>query len=73
METAINIGYACRVLTEDQRQCIISSEVPEITAAEDKPLDVQDRVLRNQVQILSIIVDGGQASQSAEVCLRLNL
>ena len=49
METAINIGYACRVLTDDQRQCLISSEVPEVVAMEDKALDVQDKVLRNQV------------------------
>ena len=49
METAINIGYACRVLTEGQRQCIISSEVPELLAAEDKPFAEQDRILRNQV------------------------
>ena len=50
METAINIGYACRVLTNEQRQCIISSEVPEIAATEDKSLDVQDKTLRNQVK-----------------------
>ena len=49
METAINIGYACRVLTNEQRQCIISSEVPEVASTEDKPLDIQDRALRNQV------------------------
>ena len=49
METAINIGYACRVLTNEQRQCVISSEVPEVAYTEDKPLDVQDKVLRNQV------------------------
>lgn len=51
METAINIGYACRVLTNDQRQCIISSEVAEIAAAEDKSLDVQEKVLRNQASL----------------------
>ena len=50
METAINIGYACRVLTNDQRQCVISSEVPEIANTDDKPLDVQDKALRNKVE-----------------------
>lgn len=49
METAMNIGYACRVLNESQRLAIISSEVPELTALEDKPFAEQDRILRNQV------------------------
>lgn len=49
LETAINIGYACRVLNNTQRQCLISSEVPEVLAIEEKPFAEQDRVLRNQV------------------------
>lgn len=49
METAINIGYACRLLNNGQRQCFISSETPEILATEEKPFEEQDRILRNQV------------------------
>lgn len=49
METAINIGYACRVLTDQQRQCFISSEVAEVVAMDEKPFAEQDRVLRGQV------------------------
>jgi magnesium-transporting ATPase (P-type) len=49
METAINIGYACRVLTNNQRQCYISSEVAEVVAMDEKPFAEQERVLRGQV------------------------
>ena len=50
METAINIGYACRVLTTGQRQCVLSSETPEVLAADDAPFAEQDRILRNQAR-----------------------
>ena len=49
METAINVGYACRVLNNLQRHCYISSETPEILAAEEKPFEEQERILKNQV------------------------
>lgn len=51
METAINIGYASRVLNNSQRHCFISSETPEILATDDKPFEEQERILRNQVEL----------------------
>lgn len=48
METAINIGYACCLLNNSQRQAVITSEVPSVLAAEDQPFAEQDRILRGQ-------------------------
>lgn len=57
METAINIGYACRVLTNNQRQCYISSEVAEVVAMDEKPFAEQERVLRGQVNLTSLTLN----------------
>ena len=36
METAINIGYACSLLTNDQQRLMIFSETPELLEAEHR-------------------------------------
>ena len=36
METAINIGYACSLLTNDQRRLVLTSETPAILDAEHR-------------------------------------
>ncbi|XP_050271230.1 probable phospholipid-transporting ATPase 8 [Quercus robur] len=36
METAINIGYACRLLTEDMKQIVITLDSPDIAALENQ-------------------------------------
>ena len=36
METAINIGYACSLLTNDQKRLMITSETPLIVEAEQR-------------------------------------
>ncbi|KAK9812802.1 hypothetical protein WJX72_004072 [[Myrmecia] bisecta] len=46
LETAINIGYACSLLNNEQRRIVISSETPAILAAEQEGYKEVDRVLR---------------------------
>ncbi len=36
METAINIGYACSLLTNDQKRLVITAETPDILEAEHR-------------------------------------
>ncbi|GBG85508.1 hypothetical protein CBR_g40147 [Chara braunii] len=67
METAINIAYACSLLTNEQRQFVISSETPAIRQAEDKgdPIEVAKVIEETVREALTSAMAEAQSIESS--------
>ena len=72
VETAINIGYACSLLTNDQNRLVITSETPDIVEAEhrdgaDLEAVVEREVLRQLHEAVAAAEEGKAGSHPADL------
>ena len=66
VETAINIGYACSLLTNDQKRLVITSETPDILEAEHRDGADLEAVVEQEVRLP--LLPGSAAAATPHFC-----